>query len=203
MPNKLDRSPASTLARIGTDYGTVRENIARVFESASADDRQAGAAWYSVALGIARELHALGAPSVEHAATAIAHLSPRVNWDVNVKAAYAVIDNGNVPSQVPGASIARAVASLATDNPLDTLNGPKTHAFARNILGDTNSVTVDVWALRVALGYRDDLDKVIKRAGVYDAIASVYRDVASAYGIAPSTLQAVTWCAIRPTKVDN
>ena len=92
----------------------------------------------------------------------------------------------------------RARRALESDNPLETFGptAPKTARFARNLLGDRTVVTVDVWALRVALGRHAD-ENALKRAGVYAAIEHAYILAAARLGVDPVTVQATTWVAIR------
>ena len=91
------------------------------------------------------------------------------------------------------AGFERARKALESDNPLGTFGGPKTRAFARNISGDREAVTVDVWACRVA-----GIDETkLSRVGVYEAVAQAYRDAASVKGVDPATMQATTWVTAR------
>jgi hypothetical protein len=108
-----------------------------------------------------------------------------------------------------GASLKNAQRALDSDEPLSTLNGNKVKAFAANLLGDEDSVTVDVWAVRVAFGASKEFkstvgdsepvrpENLLAKAGVYAAIADAYREAARQLGVAPSTVQAVTWVVIR------
>jgi hypothetical protein len=108
-----------------------------------------------------------------------------------------------VTGGVMGRSIAFAQSALDAyangGDPLATLNGPKTSNFARNLLGDTDAVTIDAWAARVALPElgRKDVDRVMGRKGVYDGIAEAYRTAADRRGVSPSTMQATTWIVAR------
>jgi hypothetical protein len=70
------------------------------------------------------------------------------------------------------------------------------NAFARNIAGDWNEVTIDMWAFRAACG---DLaiEKYLARKGAYETVAEAYRIAAKKFGIAPAQMQAIVWVAIR------
>lgn len=200
---KLDRSPDATLAR--NDLGSVAETVARilaVWERATDADRESGAQWYGAdATAVLGALVAAGAPSVEHAAAVVAHLSPRTSWARNVAGAMALVADGAGAALVLGcmsANVKRAQGAMVSDEPLTTINGPKTKAFALNLLGDRDAVTVDVWAMRVAV--RDcvtDPEKVLGRTGVYDAIAHAYRVAAASVNVTPETMQATTWIVAR------
>lgn len=78
-----------------------------------------------------------------------------------------------------GRSWNMAADALNSDNPLDTLNGPKVKAFAANLLGDTTQVTVDVWAIRAACQDRSD-EVNLSHKGVYAKIEKAYQDATDA-----------------------
>jgi hypothetical protein len=130
----------------------------------------------------------------------MAHLSPRTRWARTVAGTYSLILTG-----VPGEghlikNTERAIAAMKSDDPLGTLNGPKTKRFAANLLGDREAVTVDVWALRVALGPTTTVDVQhagLNRSGRYAAVETAYRSAARELGVEPATAQAVTWIVAR------
>lgn len=80
------------------------------------------------------------------------------------------------------------------DGKLDYLNGLKTQNFARNILGCTDSVTVDVHAFSVAVGKRYTA-KTMKPISpkVYEEVSGAYKAVAEEMSVAPAHLQAIVW----------
>lgn len=171
---------------------TLVGRVEAAFRRASKSDVESGATWYDEAGDLATSL-AARAGSREHAAVVISHLSPRSTWTRNVEAAIALINGTEMPAGVMSGPLGRAAASLESADPLATLNGNKTSRFARNILGDREAVTVDVWALRV-VGLDDS---TINRKGVYDAIEAAYQIAARNHGVAPSTMQATTWIVAR------
>lgn len=196
MSATLDRRPDATLRRVGTSSRATVDRIVGTYARATATDTELGAAWYADAGQVATDLARAGGISVEHAATVLAHLSPRTPWSRNVSGAWALVLTGDAPGCL-SANVSRARASLDSDDPLSTLRGPKTAAFARNILGDREAVTVDVWAVRVALGPRDDAENALRAAGVYQAVSHAYRLAARRLGVDPVTVQATTWIVAR------
>ncbi len=58
-------------------------------------------------------------------------------------------------------------------------------------------MTVDVWALRVALGAHVVDEKIITRKGGYALVADAYRTAAAEAGVTPATMQAATWIVAR------
>ena len=201
MASKLSRTPADSLERNGHTLRAVVDRIVRTFDKATPTDVERGARWYADAEAIAASL-APAAGSREHAAAVLAHLSPRTTWARNVAGAAELIAGGDA-TYCLAANREGARRALASTDPLATLNGPKVSRFARNILGDREAVTVDVWAARVALGPREsDPERVLARAGVYDAIEHAYRLAARRRGVDPVTMQATTWIVARNGRAD-
>ena len=85
--------------------------------------------------------------------------------------------------------------------PHDVLRGPKVNAFWRNLSGEYDHVTIDVWAARAALTIASkpliiaSIDGVSRAA--YSVLADAYRYVANKVGEHPAATQAIVWCAIR------
>ncbi len=81
----------------------------------------------------------------------------------------------------------------------DALTGPKCSAFARNLAGDLNPVTVDRHAFNVAAGGRwivsEGGPRITPRR--YEEAAEGYRQVASELDIAPAQAQAIAWVVWR------
>jgi len=171
---------------------TVVRRILRTFDAATASDVESGATWYDEAGDLARTLADRHNLSVEEVAGVIAALSPRTTWSRNVAGTLALLEHGGDEARrfgCIGANVDRAEGVL---NGI-ALRGPKTRAFAANIAGDREAVTVDVWAARVA-----DLDEeLLGRKGAYDAVAHAYRLAARRRGVDPATIQATTWIVAR------
>lgn len=178
---------------------TLTRRILTVWRRATPSDIEAGATWYDdareLALRLGSESGYYEAVGVEAAAAVIAHLSPRTTWTRNVVAAISLISSGERADGIMSTCYERALASLEFADPADSF-GPaalKTQRFYRNILGDTESVTVDVWAARVA-GVNETQ---LKRKGVYAAVECAYQRAARRAGVEPATMQATTWVVAR------
>lgn len=199
MGKRVATDPRERLAEVGLSFDKIAENIRSWYFRASDDQVIEGLEWYDVAGGIADDIAAQNGISREHAAAVISHLSPRTDWNRNVRGAYGLASGGETEGCV-GSNIARAAVALASDTPLDTF-GPdahKTRRFARNILGDREGVTVDIWAARAAwMEVYPKADKPLDWVGVYRACELAYRTVAAEIGIAPAELQAVVWVTIK------
>jgi hypothetical protein len=168
---------------------TLAANIRYARSQANADQINRGQVWYRVAHDLATMV---GDGDTRKGAGIIAALSPRMQWERNVKLAIDA-GNGNVHGAM-GASLRKAEAILNGADPADVLPmSAKTGNFYLNILdpSDPSAVTVDVWAYRVATGD-------VKAAGPkspkdYAECAEAYRIVAAEYGEPANVTQAGTW----------
>lgn len=75
----------------------------------------------------------------------------------------------------------------------DALNGRKTNAFARNIAGDKDAVTIDVWMIRAA---GMDAAKGVNDTE-YRILAEVVKELAADRNMYPATAQALIWIIVR------
>lgn len=175
---------------------------------ASDDMINNGHRWYADGQAIVADIADRAGISVERAAVIVAHLSPRTRWSLNIAGAYQLAIQRQADGCM-GNNVARALVALDADDPWSTF-GPtahKTHRFARNLLGDCSVVTVDTWAVRVAMGRgwgvrgrtdrTDDLDRLIVRPGIYAAIERAYLNAGRHAGLPGPVIQAITWIVAR------
>lgn len=163
----------------------MRHNLHNAWRNANPDF---GRDWYKQSNSWLREIEAEYQIPLVNLATATAHLSPRVQWKKNQQMLLDVIENGNTRGL--SANVAKAIASLESDNPLDSLKGPKVSAFGRNLMLDFQPVTIDVWAARIAI---PSITKDRFSLTDYRAMANAYRTVARHYNIEPAILQSTLW----------
>ena len=172
------------------------DEIIVTYERATPGQRAAGTSWYPDARSIVDVISAASGIDSHRVTHALAALSPRNPWRWNVADAYAFAMAAACRDEaIPSATTYtknRAIAwnALTGDGAPWTTAAPKVRAFVRAIMGDTHSVVVDVWAVRVATG---GLRSEVRNAGDYRAIATAYSEAARILGIAPRDLQAITW----------
>lgn len=182
--------------------------IVNTYRLATDEQIEQGTRWYDEAGQVVDDVAERGRISRDRAAIVVAHLSPQTTWRRNVAGAVQLVTEGRADGCI-GRNVERALAAMHADDPWSTF-GPdarKTRRFARNLLGDTDVVTVDVWAMRVAFGkgwgpkWRtgddDGLDLVLGRVGVYEAVEAAYVRAARSLGELPTTVQAATWIVAR------
>jgi hypothetical protein len=133
------------------------------------------------------------------AAAIVAALSPRLEWRANLAAAAEIIGGGTtglglgLGLQRAKAYRLRAGAALAAST--FGRERVKVFHFWRAIMGDLQSVTLDVWAVR-AMGQavpKGWLDSTV----TYDRLAAVYVAAALIVGESPRDLQAIVWVQVR------
>jgi hypothetical protein len=174
--------------------------ILTMYLSATEEQRLQGETWYETARNTAKEFAKQYGVSYRCAAGVIAALSPRSKWDKNKADAKAVLRAATSGSEVLpkvsayGANLRKAWRIAKGESPASVLGGPKVNAFYRNICGDYNGVTVDVWAARVAEPYNH---KFAGRDKDYATIAEAYASAADKLGTWPAFVQAVCWVTVR------
>ena len=162
---------------------------ARAVEGCTAADIERAAQWYGDAHSVALELCRIRPEwDVEHASAVIAAFSPRCRWATNVQ--HATEFASGIRPRALGNNV--RMADAATRVGFDALRGAKTNAFARNIAGDVDAVTIDVWMMRAA-GLETDSPNLTQYAELSIAVARV----AKRMRIENSTAQALIWIRFR------
>lgn len=206
MSTRTRKPRPDGLRKAGISAHRCTQRIIETYRAADADTVARGLSWYGDALDVAITMTELDDTlTLDAAAAVIASYSPQLPWVANKRAALTFARNGSKETGVLGESHERAQWVCGQLDPVAALNtfratskAFKIESFARNILGDTDAVTIDVWAVRVALGAnRNDGEKLLKRVGVYRDLADCYRKAAAELGVPASAVQAVTWCQIR------
>ncbi len=177
-----------------------RRALRRTYRATTPEQRADGAAWYGRANDTVHELSERYSRPVDEVAAVIAILSPGNRWQSNQTDAAAVLDwfeadaHGyeSPPPTVTtyGANLTKAIRYLNGDH--TALAGPKVSAFAANLRGDLEYVTLDRWAFRAAIGRETP-----GRAQVRADVESAYRAVAAELDLPPAIFQAVIWVAQR------
>lgn len=177
--------------------------IIAAWRAAKPEHLTQGIAWYDRAQDAARAIH----PNVLIGAGVIAALSPRTGWKQNKiwaqRVCDAALNNALYPPSVSTyqrLNKAWTIANLENPTPaeiLAILNGPKTQRFFLNITGDTNAVTIDIWAQRIATGIESN--KPPKKGAHYDNLELGYQLAAGVLGVAPRDVQAAVWVSVRGT----
>ena len=147
-----------------------------------------GAVWYLRARQCAQTLARRYGRDVRTVAAIIAVTSQRVSWKYNLTCTVRALRGETVKHL--GQVCDKVSRLLDGEEPATVVSGQKITAFWRAILGDRNAVVLDSWMLR-AIGAKHLTPKQ------YEIVANNLRIEARRAGVAPSTFQAVVWCALR------
>jgi len=170
-----------------------RRSLRHVLAMAPTLDWYDGALWYRQALDSITDTATLYGMTPDAVAGIVAALSPRMRWEANIADAVRII-SGRGQVRALGRNAVKARRILAGEDWRDVLLGPKVRAFAANLSGDMQEVTVDVWMARALTG--GALSEP-RSDGDYREMARAVRAVAGEYGLPPAVLQAVAWTAVR------
>lgn len=150
------------------------------------DEMQDAKTWYACAKCHAHAIAFTMDIPLENAASIISAFSPRVKWNRNMTLAWQFATGQNVRCL----TLSKRNAEKAKTMGFAALNGMKTNAFARNISGDLNAVTIDAWMLR-PFGLKE------ANKTNYRTLAEAVRVVAAEVGMTPADLQALIWVRLR------
>lgn len=170
-------------------------------DAATAEDLAAGIGWYDRARAVAESIAAETGLPARQCAGIIAALSPRCQWGANVSGArataIAAVNGKPMPAIAGILSNRRKAWRIANGEDAGVvLSGPKVRAFFANIMGDVETVTIDMWAARAAEGRSNEQAPVRRR---YELCAESYRRAARRRGMTPRDAQAAVWTVFRRT----
>ena len=208
-----DNRPTPAQAIASQTFADIVARIVSIYTNASHEDVAAGRTWYpTMQAMLAQAAH--GRASMGTAAGILAATSPMVTVSRNVAITDTILSHDPARDARPDAAelrlglhrnIAKGVSIRYGSDPADVLAPERTAAglptgaqkvwnFWNNIMGDTEGVTVDVWATRLALGCEV---KSQPQAAAYRTIAAAYRAAAAQVDETPRDLQAIVWVAGR------
>ena len=171
-------------------------NLAAIAARLTTEEVAAGVGWYPLARRHAQRMAREHGTTVHRAAGVIAALSPRCRWAENLRRADKALASGTAR----GLFADKANRIIAGDAPLAVLSGQKVTRFYRNICGNLEPVTLDIWAIAAYLGYKPDeaeLKRLIERKGGYERVEGEYQDTADTLGLRPAEFQASAWVHVR------
>lgn len=143
--------------------------------------------WYRDANSEIRRFARLFGHHPDYVADVVAILSPRVQVVRNARLAAKYILFGETDG-----IMAQRVEALHDYEITGEVYGPKVSAFAKNLRGDYNVVTVDVWMSR-AFGVNFDTITDNKREYIQTQVTRVARR----FGCDPASAQAAIWAGYR------
>lgn len=187
-------------------------NILGLLEFATEDDWAKGSDWYEVARELAGSVADQFQLDWHVVAGVIAALSPQQSWDYQVQNTGKFVEwavqhkeplkhkDEAWPAPHGGTNLNKFKAAniVVTGDVLGWLSGPKVVEFYHNICGDSTNVTLDIWAMRAALGdykYNDTKNYGTRKEGAL--MRQAYLDVAQLTDLRPHQLQAIIWLVVK------
>jgi len=171
------------------------ENTYRqIVNSAKASQIEQATQWYADAEAVAHEIVDIYKTrgmdvSLEQAASIVSAFSPRQRWSTNVRQALRFAHGDDTMRCLPNNL---KMAQRALEIGFDALNGKKTNSFARNIAGDENAITIDIWMMRSAGLTKDSPNKTD-----YSQLSEAIEKIAMETAMTPRTIQALVWIVYR------
>lgn len=168
------------------------DNVIAVYQRATLTEYLEGREWYPNAFEIARDMDP---DNPSRAAGILAAFSPQCPWWRNIELAHNVYLKGFASGHTK-IQCAKAEAIYTGADPAIVLGGVKTTNFYHNIVNPLgHNVTIDGHAFDIAIGETtgEYARKALKRKGVYEQFANVYRAAASVFNLPPAHMQAITW----------
>jgi hypothetical protein len=185
----LNKSPLRLKVR------AIEANLLAHYYDATPVERAAGLAWYPAATRLMRRLAKRHQVPLATVAAVTAAISPQCDWATNCRIAAELL--AGVPSIAGGAiqknvdTARRILRHQATDVAHYFKDAPKVEAFASNLAGDGDRVTIDVHAAQAALN--DPAVVLTLRRSPYQVFADCYGCVAYEIGVRPADFQAIVW----------
>ncbi len=174
--------------------------LLNTFDRACEDTIAQGVAWYPLARRTCENISREYGVPVDTVARVVAVLSPNMSWKGNITCTRKVLDGwtAGIPASDVRAGLrtnVRKAYAILNGNP-DALTGPKVTNFYRNIMGESDLVTVDSWAMRAATG-KPYTNRDVPTATERAAITLAYCRAAARRGVCPRDFQAIVWVVIR------
>lgn len=164
-----------------------------------------GLRWYAEAYQFCEHVAHQRKLKTEQVAAVVSILSPSVHWEINKGDAVTLINAYQNNQELTDFSVStydgnklKAWGYLAGDVKLEP-KSLKTYAFYKNIMLNSEHVTIDRWMLRVFF------QRPIKSltAARYRLCEQIVKDVASEFNIAPYQAQAIAWERARVEAIDT
>lgn len=188
--------------RINKAKQRTRALLTRAYGSESWD---AGLRWYAEAHQFCEYVAHQRKLKTEQVAAVVSILSPSVHWEINKHDAVALINAHQNNLELTDFNVStydgnklKAWGFLDGQVKLEP-KSLKTYAFCKNIMLDSEHVTIDRWMLRIFF------ERPIKSltAARYRLCEQIIKDVASEFSIAPYQAQAIAWERARIEAVDT
>ena len=186
------------------DEATMAENIRRTYQEATEFDMRSGLEWYPRTRAYCQKLADMFGLPLRNVVGAYAVISPSLTKEMNDEQIMKIIIAWKGGLKLEWVRVGvygmrnKLKAARCLDGDLTAVSGDKVSRFYRNIMGiGDDEVTVDRWALRVALADPKIQDTQGLTSAQYKLVHDAYVNVSDELGLKPLQTQAVTWECFR------
>ena len=169
-------------------------------ETSRTGRRQRGRAWYPTMRRWAADLAAETGRTVAQVVAVLAITSPGIQLATNMDHTERIM-RGEADSGGRFPNVNRPKVAGVLSDPVaaeEYVRGPKVGPFHRAILGDTDALVLDRWAIYAATGERESRDRAIAPK-LRETVEDAYRALARKLRIPVRDLQATLWLQVRET----
>lgn len=168
--------------------------LCALYERTTPTVRRRGRTWYPQARRLCGAMADEYGFTLAQVAAVLAITSVDAQLSTNLRWTEEILRGEREAGRYPADQAPKVRAALATRYPGRVVTGPKCSAFYRAIMGDTDSLVIDRWAV-MAVGHKG------KRipAALRRELEVGYRAAAAACGETVRAFQAITWIAVRET----
>ena len=170
------------------------ERLLALYEQASPGVRRRGRAWYPEARRQLREIASKNDCPLSHAAAVFAIVSPAVQLSTALRWTDEILAGARMGGRFPNVQGPKIEVARSTRYPVFHVTGPKVNAFYRAIMGDTQSLVLDRWAIYAA-GLPKPRSEVPR--SVRDELSTAYRTAAATVSETVRAFQAIVWIVCR------
>lgn len=170
--------------------------LVSLYEKASPCVRRRGRAWYPETNRQLREIAERNNCPLSHAVAVFTIVSPAAQLVTALRWTEEILAGERIGGRYPNAQAPRIEAATSTRYPVTRITGPKVNAFYRAIMGDTEALVLDRWAIRAAGHSKlySEVPRWLRRE-----LDGAYRTAAAACGETVRAFQAIVWIVCRET----
>lgn len=169
------------------------QTLIALYQRTTPTVRRRGRTWYPEARRRCQALAATYDRPLAQVVAVLAITSVDAQLSLNFRWTEEILRGGREAGRYPANQVPKVRAALSTRYPGRFVSGPKCVPFYRAIMGDTDSLVLDRWAIMTALGNRR---KHLPRA-VREEVEYAYRSAAATCGETVRAFQAITWITVR------
>lgn len=162
--------------------------LVKLYREGTDAQRERGRAWYPATRRKCAAIARQHGSTTARVAAVLAITSPDVQLVTNLRWARAWAESpGTKVGRYPGRMVAQCWKAWHAPQPSQHVRGDKVRPFYDAIMGDTDALVLDRWALRLATG------SAATTVGNRRAAEALYREAAEELGESVRDLQAIIW----------